>query len=190
MFEGLVIPLIGALVLVGWLAPAAWALRPSHTQRADAVLAGGPAAGPAGGPAGGTAAVSAGGPSADDAPHSGGPTHGATAHPHRSLADAKVARALTRSGLLGVPLTLLTGFLAVRLLFDLPGWFQLAWVAGILMAGFAMWRFVLLWPTDGREQNLRQVVAAHGMRPVGPPWAMIITGLVILALWIVPPFLF
>lgn len=165
MFQSLFIPLVGTVVLLGWLAPVAWALRPSHTQRADAVLAGG---------------FADGSPSAERAP----------TRQHSSLADAKVARALTRNGLLGVPLAVLTVCLVARLLFDLPGWFQLVWIAGILIAGYAMWRCALLWPSIGREEDLRSVVTAHGMRPVGLPWAMIITALVALALWFIPPLLF
>lgn len=115
---------------------------------------------------------------------------GASAPPHRSLGDAKVARALTRKGLLGVPLAILTVFLVARLLFDLPGWFQLAWVLSILIAGYAMWRCVLLWPSAEREEDLRAVVTAHGMRPVGLPWALIITALVGLAAWFLPPLFF
>ena len=169
MFESLVIPLIGTVVLLGWLVPVAWTLRPAHTRHADALVA----CGSRGGSVDGS-------PSAADAPQ----------HQHSSLAGAKVARALTRNGLLGVPLTVLTVFLVARLLFDLPGWFQLVWVVSILIAGYAMWRCALLWPSVGREEDLRSVVTAHGMRPVGLPWAMIITALLVLAVWFVPPFFF
>lgn len=165
MFESLVIPLIGTVVLLGWLVPVAWALRPAHTRQADALVAGG---------------SGDGFPSAAAVP----------AQQHSSLAGAKVARALTRNGLLGVPLAVLTVFLVARLLFDLPGWFQLAWVVSILIAGYAMWRCALLWPSAGREEDLRSVVTAHGMRPVGLPWAMIVTALVVLAVWFVPPLFF
>lgn len=169
MFQSLVIPLIGTVVLLGWLAPVAWALRPARTRPADALVAGGPGGGPA-----------SGSPSTAEVP----------THPHNTLADAKVARALTRNGLLGVPLAILTVFLVARLLFDLPGWFQLTWVVGILIAGYAMWRCALLWPSSAREEGLRAVVTAHGMRPVGLPWALIVTALVVLAVWFVPPFFF
>lgn len=166
MFQSLVIPLIGTVVLLGWLVPVAWALRPAHTRQADALVAGGPGGG--------------GPPSAADVP----------TQQHSSLADAKVARALTRNGLLGVPLAVLTVFLVARLLFDLPGWFQLAWVVSILIAGYAVWRCALLWPSAEREEDLLSVVTAHGMRPVGLPWAMIVTALVVLAVWLVPPLFF
>ncbi|SMY11517.1 hypothetical protein [Brevibacterium jeotgali] len=165
MFQSIVIPLIGTVVLLGWLVPVAWALRPAQTRQADALVADGP---------GGAS------PSAADAP----------TQQHSSLAGAKVARALTRNGLLGVPLAILTAFLVARLLFDLPGWFQLAWVVGILLAGYAIWRCALLWPSAGREEDLRSVVTAHGMRPVGLPWAMIVTALVVLAVWFLPPLVF
>lgn len=145
MFAGLVMPLIGSFVLLGWMVPVAWALRPASTRPAEAA---------------------------------------------GSLAEAKVARALTRNGLLAVPLTALTAFLVTRLLFDLPGWFQLTWVAGILLTGYAMWRCAMLWPTPEREQRLRRAVAAHGMRPAGLPWAMIIAPAVALAVWFVPPLFF
>ena len=165
MFQSIVIPLIGTVVLLGWLTPVAWALRPAHTLQADALVAGG---------SGDGASSAAGVPTQQ----------------HRSLAGAKVARALTRNGLLGVPLTVLTAFLVARLLFDLPGWFQLAWVAGILIAGYAVWRWALLWPSAGREEDLRSVVTAHGMHPVGLPWAMIVTALVVLAVWFLSPLFF
>lgn len=167
MFQSLVMPLIGTVVLLGWLVPVAWALRPAHTRQADALVAG--RSGGAGG-----------------APSAAGPPQ----HPHSTLGAAKVARALTRNGLLGVPLAILTVFLVVRLLFDLPGWFQLVWVVCILVAGYAMWRCALLWPSVGREEDLHSVVTAHGMRPVGLPWPMIITALLVLTVWFVPPFFF
>lgn len=167
MFQSLVIPLIGTVVLLGWLAPVAWALRPARTRPVDSVIRGGPV--------GGSQSTAV----AEVPPQQ-----------HSSLAAAKVARALTRNGLLGVPLAILTVFLVARLLFDLPGWFQLTWVVGILIAGYAMWRCALLWPGPAREEDLRAVVKAHGMRPVGPPWAMIITALVVLAVWFIPPLFF
>lgn len=145
MFAGLVMPLIGSFVLLGWMVPIAWALRPAHTHRAEAA---------------------------------------------GSLAEAKAARALTRNGLLAVPLTALVAFLVTQTLFDLPGWFQLTWVLGILLAGYALWRCAMLWPTPQHEERLRRAVAAHGMRPVGLPWAMIVTALVVLVVWFVPPFFF
>src|SRR5699024_273346 len=107
---------------------------------------------------------------------------GTSAPPHGTLAEAKVARALTRNGLLGVPFAILSVVLVARLLFDLPGWFQLVWVVGILLSGYAMWRCALLWPASAREEALRTVVTAHGMKPVGLPWAMIITAAVLLVL--------
>jgi hypothetical protein len=78
-------------------------------------------------------------------------------------------------------------FLAVRLLFVLPGWFQLAWVLGLVAAAYVVWRVVVLWPTAQQERRLDDLITGHGMKSVGLPWTMIIVVIALLALWFVPP---
>lgn len=106
-----------------------------------------------------------------------------------SLARARAARGRTRNGLLGAVLTVVAAFLAVRLLFVLPGWFQLAWVLGLVAAAYVVWRVVVLWPTAQQERRLDDLITGHGMKSVGLPWAMIIVVIALLALWFVPPLL-
>lgn len=146
MYLEFILPLIGALVLVGWMASGAWALRPAATDRAQ------------------------------------------LSHTS-SLAAAQAARGLTRNGLIGALTVVVVGFLAVRVLFELPGWFQWAWAIGIALAAYIVWRVALLWPTAEAESTLRATITSHGMRPVRLPWVMILVGAALLGLWFLPPLL-
>lgn len=175
MLESLIIPVFGALAFIAWMAPAAWAMRPANTHRADAALSSLNARG--------ALATHAGSGSAADSTPLQPP-------PHRGLADAKIARALTRNGLLSIPLTMVTGFLIIWLFFTLSGWLQIAWGIGILITGYAVCRTVLLWPTAAREQQLHNVTTAYGMKPAGPPWTLIGVTVALLAVWFVPPLFF
>lgn len=145
MFQELVMPLIGAFVLVGWVISCVWALRPAATDRAQPAPTG------------------------------------------HSLASARATRGITRNGLLGALVTAVVGFLAVRLLFELSGWAQLAWVVAGILAAYVVVRVTLLWPNARLEQERRSVIAAHGLQPVRPPWAMIAIGIALVALWVLPP---
>lgn len=145
MYQELVMPLIGALVLVGWVISCAWALRPAATDRAQPATA------------------------------------------SHSLASSRAARGITRNGLLGALVTAVVGFLAIRILFELPGWAQLAWVVAGILTAYIVVRVTLLWPNARLEQERRSVIAAHGMQPVRPPWAMIIAGVALVVLWVFPP---
>lgn len=167
MFQTLIVPAIGALLLLGWIASAAWALRPRvHAEAASA-------AGP------------------DDAASAPQLTHPAqqAGAPHAALARARAARGRTRGGLLGALLTVVAAFLAVRLLFELTGWFQLVWVVALVSAAYVVWRVVILWPTGLQQRQLDDLITGHGMKSVGLPWTAIITVIALLALWFVPPLL-
>ena len=185
MLQTLILPIIGALLLLYWTGSTVWALRPAKAA------VGGP-----GGPTDGTTGGPTNGPHpSDEAGGNGQPGTASAAVPespaaHRaSLARARAARGRTRNGLLGAAVTVVVAFVAVRLLFVLPGWFQLAWVLGLVAAAYSIWRIVVLWPTAEQEKRLDDLITRHGMKSVGLPWTMIITLIVLLALWIVPPLL-
>lgn len=175
MFQTLILPVIGALLLLGWIASAVWALRPRvHAAAgADAQV---------------PAASAAGLNDAGGAPQQTDPTQQSSA-PHAALAHARAARGRTRGGLLGALLTVVAAFLAVRLLFELPGWFQLAWVLALVAAAWVVWRVVVLWPSAAQEEQLDELITGHGMKSVGLPWSAILTVVALLALWFVPPLL-
>ena len=175
MFQTLIVPAIGALLLLGWIASAAWALRPRvHAEAGvDAQVRAASAAGP------------------DDAASAPQPTHPAqqAGAPHAALARARAARGRTRGGLLGALLTVVAAFLVTRLLFELTGWFQLVWVVALVSAAYVVWRVVILWPTGLQQRQLDDLITGHGMKSVGLPWTAIITVIALLALWFVPPLL-
>ena len=175
MFQTLIVPAIGALLLLGWIASAGWALRPRvHAEAAVGSR---------------VPAASAAGP--DDAASAPQLTHPAqqAGAPHAALARARAARGRTRGGLLGALLTVVAAFLAVRLFFELTGWFQLVWVVALVSAAYVVWRVVILWPTGLQQRQLDDLITGHGMKSVGLPWTAIITVIALLALWFVPPLL-
>lgn len=173
MFQTLILPAFGALLLVGGVLSGAWAVRPRQdfAPVLGALTAETETSGSGIGTGTGTA------------------TGSGTLAPNQSAARARAARGRTRNGLLGALLVVAEAFLAVRLLFVLPGWFQLAWAVAVLAAAFVVWRVVVLWPAADDQRRLDDLLRAHGLRPVRLPWGLLVVVVLLLALWAVPPLL-
>lgn len=169
MFQELIMPAFGALVLVAWTGSGAWALRPAATNRALAKALAGPAD-----------------PTSDEDPHDTHTPSGQQGQAQSSAA-ARVTRGLTRNGLLGVLVMIATAFLFIHVFFELAGWLQLAWVLAAIGAAYSTWRVTLLWPNRHVEQQHRDRLTAHGFQIVRPPWAMIFVAAALVAIWFLPP---